>query len=124
MRWSVAALACAAAQFAVLAAPSPAAASNRQPAAVVDERLLTLNPDGGGLRTLWTPAAGGDRLSGLAWSPEGNRLAFVLAGRIMVFDLGAGRVTAITDPPAGWITGTVRNASGERAVKLPVTLPR
>ena len=43
-------------------------------------RLVTLNPDGSGLRTLPGPDAG--QITELAFSPGGNRLAFVKAGEL------------------------------------------
>jgi hypothetical protein len=101
MRRALGALVCAATLFAALTTPAPAAPSNGQLAAVAGQQLVALNPDGSGLRTLWTPAAQGDQLSGPAWSPDGNRLAFVHAGRIMVLELGSGHAFAVTNPPAG-----------------------
>ena len=82
----------------VVTAPALAAPVNGQLAAVVDEQLVTLNPDGSGLRTLWT-APRGEAISGLAWSPDGNRLAFSATRRIAVYDLLTGKVAAITNPP-------------------------
>src|SRR3954471_20424642 len=90
---------------ALLGAP-PAAASNGMLAAVVDQRLVTGNPDGSGLRTLWAPGAPG--FGGLAWSPDGNRLALSYNGQIVVWDLAAARGTAITagtDPT--WAAGGI-----------------
>jgi hypothetical protein len=80
------------------AAPAPARAAplNGQLAAVVEGRLVTVNADGTGLRTLWTPPAAGE-ITGLAWSPDGNRLAFSHAGRIISFDVAAGRGLSLTD---------------------------
>jgi Bacterial Ig domain/WD40-like Beta Propeller Repeat len=75
-----------------LTAPS-AAASDGMLAAVVDQRLITVNADGSGLRTLWAPSGA---IGGLAWSPDGNRLAISYDGQIVVWDPAAGRGTAIT----------------------------
>ena len=95
MRWTMVAFACA-----VVLTASPAAAraapQNGQLAAVVDGRLITVNADGTGLRTLWTPQPAGE-ITGLAWSPDGNRLAFSYAGRIVSFDVAAGRGLSLTD---------------------------
>src|SRR4051794_7370655 len=91
---------------AALLAATPAAASNGMLASVLDQRLVTVNPDGSGLRTLWTPGAPG--LGGLAWSPDGNRLALSYNGQIVVWDLAAARGTAITagtDPT--WAAGGI-----------------
>src|SRR4051812_37517676 len=93
MRRAFLAFAC----VALLAAlPSAAfAASNGMLAAVVDAKLVTVNADGSGLRTLWAPSAG--EISGLAWSPDGSRLAMSYAGKIVVYDVAAGRGVTITD---------------------------
>ncbi len=93
MRWTMVAFACA---VVLAAAPAPARAENGQLAAVVDGRLVTVNADGTGLRTLWAPTTAGD-ITGLAWSPDGNRLAFSHAGRIISFDVEAGRGLSLTD---------------------------
>src|SRR3954467_11732413 len=85
---------------AVLLTAPPAAASNGMLAAVVDQRLVTVNPDGSGLRTLWAPGPG---ISGLAWSPDGSRLAISYNRQIVIWDVAAGRGTAITaGPPPRW----------------------
>ena len=75
MRRAIRALACAVSLVAALCAPAVAVAANGQLAAVVDGRLVALNPDGSGLRTL--PVADAQQITELAWSPDGNRLAFV-----------------------------------------------
>ena len=75
-------------------------------AAVADQRLITVNADGSGLRTLWAPGTG--EISGLAWSPDGNRLAFSYSGQIVVFDVATARgaaITAGTDPT--WAAGGI-----------------
>src|SRR4051794_22852820 len=101
MRKAFLAIACAV----LLAAPS-AAASNGMLAAVADQRLITVNPDGSGLRTLWAPGSG--EIGGLAWAPDGNRLALSYNGQIVVWDVAAGRGTTIaagTDP--AWAPGGI-----------------
>ena len=73
--------------------PSPQAA-NGQLAAVADGRLVTLNPDGSGLRTMPVPDAG--QITELAFSPGGNRIAFVKAGELSVLELTTGRIVPLT----------------------------
>ncbi len=94
---AIGAIACAV-LLTVLPPPALAAPGNGQLAAVVDDQLVTLNPDGSGLRTLWT-APRGEVISGLTWSPDGNRLAFAATRRIAVYDLLTGRLAAVTNPP-------------------------
>lgn len=104
MRRVCRALACAVMLVAALCAPAFAAAGNGQLGAVVDGRLVTLNPDGSGLRTL--PVADAQQITELAFSPGGNRLAFVKAGEIGVLELATGRVLTLTsgqiDANPGW----------------------
>src|SRR4051794_35175594 len=95
MRRAIRALGCAAV-LAALPAPAVAAPLNGQLAAVAGDRLVTVNPDGTGLRTLWAPAG---EISGPAWSADGTRLAVSYAGRIVVFDVAAGRGSAVTGGP-------------------------
>ncbi len=103
---AVGGLACAAA-LAVPYAPARAA-SNGMLAAVVrgaGERVITFNPDGTGVRTVWTPPRG-DELSEPVWSPNGNRLALVDAdadhgARIVVLDVASGQARAVTDHASG-----------------------
>src|SRR3954453_5018069 len=106
-RTAIAAIACFAA-LAAMVAPALAAPSNGMLAAVADGKIVTLNPDGSGLRTLWTPPSAGE-LTGLAWSPDGNKLAFSYGGRLVVYDLPAARLAQLpsasgrdVDPP--WST--------------------
>jgi hypothetical protein len=51
--------------LAALPAAAHAQTLNGQLAAVVEGRLVTVNPDGSGLRTLWTPQ-GASEITGLA----------------------------------------------------------
>lgn len=124
MRWALVAFACVA-MLATLPGAAFGQVRNGQLAAVVDGSLVTVNPDGSGLRTLWTPQ-GASEITGLAWSPDGNRLAFSYDGRIVVFDVAARRGLAITDGerdtnPAwsrdGRRIGFVRR--GEQAMTVP-----
>ena len=94
---------CAAVLAAALCAPAVAAPANGQLAVVADGRLVAVNPDGTGLRGLLPNA---DRVGELAFSPDGNRLAFVDDGRIAVLDLPSGHVATLTAGPddanPGW----------------------
>jgi hypothetical protein len=100
---------------AAVCAAAPAAARaqplNGQLAAVVEGRVVTVNADGTGLRTLWTPTPAGE-ITGPAWSPDGNRLAFSHAGRIISFDVAAGRGLSLTD--GGLDTNPGWSADGRR----------
>src|SRR3954452_17350112 len=98
MRRAFVAIACAVLLAALPAHALAGPAKNGMLAAVLDGRLVTVNPDGGGLRTLWTPAAGGGDVTGLAWSPDGNKLAFSYTGKLFVFDVPAGKGAAVTNP--------------------------
>jgi hypothetical protein len=87
---------------AVLWAAAPAYAANGELVAVTSSALVTLNPDGSGLRTLYTAPAG-VTLARPAWSPDGGRIAFAAGGTIDVYDLASGTTSAVTtgsDP--GW----------------------
>src|SRR5690348_531184 len=84
--------------FAATVAPA-LAASNGMFAAVSDGKLVTLNADGSGLRTLWAPPAGGDAITALAWSPDGNKLALTYGDKLVVWDLVTN--TGKTLPPDG-----------------------
>ncbi len=78
------------------------AAGNGMLAAVAsDGRLVTINSDGSGLRTLWTPTA---PISALAWSPDGNRLALIAGGKLVVWDV---------------VNGTSRLMGGDEVVSDP-----
>lgn len=80
MRRAVLAVVCA---VIFTALPAPALAANGQLAAVAEGKLVAVNPDGSGLRTLWRPAG---EITGLAWSPDGNKLVFSYLGKITIFD--------------------------------------
>src|SRR4051794_30204573 len=93
MRRACRALVCAVLAAAALCAPASAATTNGQLAAVVDGRLVTLNPDGSGLRELVVSDA--DEITELAFAPRGNRLAFVRDGELAVVDLAGGTVRTL-----------------------------
>src|SRR4051812_43311882 len=104
MRRAIRAFACAICWFVACCGPA-VAAPNGQLAAVVDGRLVTLNADSSGLRVL--PVADAGQITELAFSPGGNRLAFVKAGEISVLDLASGRILAVipgggADANPGW----------------------
>jgi hypothetical protein len=104
MRRAIRLFACLVGLSAMLCAPAVAAPANGQLAAVADGRLVALNPDGSGLRTL--PVSDPESITELAWSPGGNRLAFIRSGNIGVLELATGRVLSITsegaDSNIGW----------------------
>lgn len=95
MRAAVVAFACA-----VLAMASPAAAlaAKGQLVAVAGGKLVAVNPDGTGLRTLYSPPGGA--ITGLAFSPDGNRLAFSYSGRLVLFDINTKAAQYATTPGA------------------------
>jgi hypothetical protein len=96
-RTAITVIACLAALAATVA---PAfAVSNGMLAAVADGKLVTLNPDGSGLRTVWAPPAGGGDITALAWSPDGTRLALTYDDKLVVWDLVTG--TGKTLPSEG-----------------------
>jgi hypothetical protein len=103
MRRACRALFCVVILLAALCAPAAAAPTNGQLAAVVDGRLVTVNPDGSGRRT-WLTDAG--QVSELAFSPDGNRLAYVKGGELWVLDLVAPSTSRLTSAAAdanpGW----------------------
>jgi Big-like domain-containing protein/WD40 repeat protein len=94
MRRPFRALVCALMLVAGLCGSATAATTNGQLAAVADGRLLTFNANGSGLRAY--PVADAAQISELAFSPDGNRLAFIKAGELSVLDLTGGRVLTLT----------------------------
>ena len=108
-RTAISVIACLVA-LATVAAPAFAAPTNGMLAAVTDGKLVTLNTDGTGLRTIWTPPAG--EPSGLAWAPDGTRLAFSWGGKIVVYDLATATPMVVTAGPAD--TNPAWRADGRR----------
>lgn len=92
MRRAIRAFACAICWFVASCIPA-VAAPNGQLAAVVDGRLVSVNADASGERVLLQDAG---QITELAFSPGGNRLAFVKAGEIGVLDLATGRALTVT----------------------------
>ena len=123
MRRAIRSFACVVGLSAMLCAPAVAAPANGQLAAVADGRLVALNPDGSGLRTL--PVQDSQSITELAWSPGGNRLAFVRLGNIGVLELATGRVLSITtegaDANIGWSSDGTK--IGFRRGLLTMTVP-
>jgi dipeptidyl aminopeptidase/acylaminoacyl peptidase len=93
----------------LVTAGAQAAVGNGQIAAVVHtyatttlapDRLVTVNPDGTGLRTLATFPH--ESLAAPAWSPDGNRIALSLSEplptRIYIYDVATGQLSQLTYP--------------------------
>lgn len=95
MRAAVVAFACA---VLAMASPGPALAAKGQLVAVAGGKLVAVNPDGTGLRTLYSPPGGA--ITGLAFSPDGNRLAFSYSGRLVLFDVNTKAAQYATTPGA------------------------
>src|ERR1700742_3559572 len=75
---------------------APAQAATDGQLAAIDrttagDRLVTLNADGSGLRTLLS----GTRMSSPAWSPDGNRIAVVDGDRLLVVDVAGGATQTV-----------------------------
>src|SRR3954469_19144644 len=108
----IGALCCA---FAVLCAPARAA-TDGQLAAIArtpaGDRLIALNPDGTGVRTLLS----GQRLSSPGWSPDGNRIAVVDGQRVLVLELATGAARTVLDEPGA--AGPTRAPAGARLALL------
>lgn len=98
MRRAVLAFACVVMATALSAPALAAPVGNGQLAAVAEGKLVALNPDGSGLRTLWAPTG---EITGLTWSPDGNRLAFSYADKITVFEPATREAKSLTVPRVG-----------------------
>ena len=89
--------------FAVVAAALPGAAhaqvANGQLAVLLRDRIATVNPDGTGLRSLYVPPYG--EITSLTWSPDGNKLAIIWDGNVVVVDVATRKAEQLTDPPPG-----------------------
>ena len=97
-----------------LCAPAVAAAANGQLAAVADGRLVTLNPDGSGLRTLSVAGRGRDHRARVV---AGRQPARVRAGRARSSDRALERTVLVTLTAGGasnigWSRTARRSASG------------
>jgi Bacterial Ig domain/WD40-like Beta Propeller Repeat len=98
MRWSaILVLACLVA-LATLTKPAFAASNGMLAAVAADGKVVTVNANGSGLRTLWAPSV---PVTGLAWSPDGNKLAMIAGDKLVVFD-----VTGATVPKSLQSEGT------------------
>src|SRR5690349_25148140 len=101
MRRVVSAALCAAGMMAV-AGPASAATNGQLVTVSAYSALVTLNPDGSGVHRIFqAPAA--SAVTSPVWSADGNRIAFVLDGRVQALTLASGAVTDLaagTDP--GW----------------------
>jgi hypothetical protein len=122
MRRGCRALACAVVATVALCAPAFGATTNGQLAAVADGRLVTLNPDGSGLREL--VVADVDRITELAFAPRGNRLAFIRGGELAVIDLAGGpaRTLALDAANPAWSADgmTIAFRRGAAVYRVPV----
>ncbi|MDA0172016.1 Ig-like domain-containing protein [Solirubrobacter taibaiensis] len=98
--WRVVASLVCAVLVTALPAPALAQTANGQLAVVLQDRIVAVNPDGTGLRSLYTPPSGGE-ISGPAWSPDGNKLAFIWQGKVAVFDVATRKAEQLTNPGAG-----------------------
>ena len=120
MRRACRALVCVVIVLAALCAPADAATTNGQLAAVADGRLLTFNADGSGLRSY--PVADAAQITELAFSPGGNRLAFVKAGELSVLDLASGRVLTLTTGERDAQPGLGAGRDDDRVPARPLAL--
>jgi hypothetical protein len=81
------------------------AATNGQLVTAGEGAVMTLNADGSGFHSVFVAPFGSFPASPV-WSPDGNRIAFVLDGRIKALVLASGAVTDLaagSDP--GWTPG-------------------
>ena len=84
--------------FVLLCAPARAATDGQLVAIArtpAGDRLITLNPDGTGVRTVLS----GQRLASPGWSPDGNRIAVVDGHRVLVLDPISGQTRTVLDEP-------------------------
>ncbi|NOX60575.1 MAG: hypothetical protein GXP42_01295 [Chloroflexi bacterium] len=94
--------------------------------------IVTMNPDGSDVRTIWTAPNDSSKLFGLAFSPDGSEIAFAstheftyspFQADIFSVRVSDGRVRRLTNPPGhqeiqqgaygkGSVTGRIRNNFG------------
>jgi Tol biopolymer transport system component len=103
----------------LLCAPAPAAfaaPANGQLVAISrtsgGDRLVTLNPDGSGVRTILS----GQRLSSPGWSPDGNRIVVADGHRVLVLDVASGQARTVLDEPGA--AGPAWSPDGQRIALL------
>src|SRR5262245_22376607 len=95
-RSAILAIACLVA-FAALTTRAFAGPSNGMLAAVTaDNKVVTLNPDGSGVNPRFAFTG---TVSALAWSPDGNKLALIVDGKLVVGDVRTGKSMSL--PNAG-----------------------
>ena len=99
-----------------VAAPAEAARNGQIAAVSNGEYIVTFNPDGTNLRYLWAVPADRDRVQDLAWSPDGNQLAFSygdssLGPRIAAIDLRTGESRVVSDHEPLSAEGLLRDFS-------------
>jgi hypothetical protein len=123
-RSAILAIAC----LVALAAPAThafAAGNGMLAAVTADNKVVTLNPDGSGLNTVWDQPTG--PITGLAWSPDGNKLALIAGGKLVVRELATGKLTSLpeadTSDPTWSSDGTsIGVRRGNDAVKIKADL--
>jgi dipeptidyl aminopeptidase/acylaminoacyl peptidase len=93
----IGALACVAAALCAAPARAVAAPTDGQLLAIAraasGDRLVALNPDGSGLRTILS----GGRLSSPSWSPDGNRVLVEDGHRVEILDVASGALSTVID---------------------------
>src|SRR4051812_45350762 len=100
------------------ATSAEAAVTNGQVVSVSGNDLVTINPDGSGLRTLHSEPA---LISEPAWSPDGNHIAYVVGfaggdfADLRVYDLASGIAHVVRSGAAGdFVRGPSWSPDGAR----------